>query len=67
MSALFEMMDKSFRIKLVIVSLLEHNLKQQISHFRSFNSTCNKSFGSFTLKSDYQTSGSWAFLSLQFR
>ena len=35
----FEMMDKSLHIKLVIVSLLEHNLNQQISHFRSFNST----------------------------
>jgi len=32
------MMDKSLRVKLVIVSLLEHNLSQRISHFRSFNS-----------------------------
>jgi len=35
------MTDKSLRVKFVIVSLLEHNLNQQISlfHFRSFNST----------------------------
>jgi len=31
------MMDK-LRVKLVIVSLVEHNLSQRISHFRSFNS-----------------------------
>jgi len=69
MSVLFEMTDKSLRVKLVIVSLLEHNLNQRISHFRSFNSTYNKSFGSFTLKltQPYQMSGSWTFLSLQFR
>jgi len=52
MSVLFKMADKSLRVELAIVSLLEHNLNQQILHFRSFNSTCNKSFGSFTLKSD---------------
>jgi len=35
------MTDKSLRIKLVIVSLLEHNLNQQISlfNFRCLNST----------------------------
>jgi len=33
------MTDKSLRVKLVIVSLLEHNLKQLISHFHYFNST----------------------------
>jgi len=40
-SVLFEMTDKSLRVKLVIVSLLEHNLNQQTSlfNFRSFNST----------------------------
>jgi len=40
-SVLFEMTDKLLRVKLVIVSLLEHNLNQQISlfNFRSFNST----------------------------
>ena len=35
----YEMTDKSLRVKLVIVSLLEHNLNQRISRFRSFNST----------------------------
>ena len=38
-SVLFEMTDKSLFVELVIASLLEHNLNQQISHFRSFNST----------------------------
>jgi len=38
-SVLFEMTDKSLRVKLVIVSVPEHNLNQRISHFRSFNST----------------------------
>jgi len=40
-SVLFEMTDKLLCVKLVIVSLLEHNLNQQISlfNFRSFNST----------------------------
>jgi len=35
------MTDKSLRVKLVIVILLEHNLNQQISlfNFSSFNST----------------------------
>jgi len=37
-SVLFETTDKSLRVKLVIVGLLEHNLTQRISHFRSFNS-----------------------------
>ena len=32
-SVLVEMADKSLRIKLVIVSLLEYNLNQQTSHF----------------------------------
>ena len=48
----FEMTDKSLRVKLAIVSLLEQNLNQRISHFRSFNSTrkvnTDESFGSFT-------------------
>ena len=48
--------DKSLRVKLVIVSLLEHNLNQQISHFRSFNSTrkvrSDENFGSPTFKPD---------------
>jgi len=48
------MTDKSLRVELVIVSLLEHNLNQQISHFRSFNSTrkanIDESFGSYTFK-----------------
>ena len=46
--------DKSLRVKLVIVSLLEHNLNQQISNFHSFNSTrkvrSDKNFGSSTFK-----------------
>jgi len=50
------MADKSFRVKLVIVSLLEHNLNQQISRFRSFNSTrkvrSDENVGSFTFKPD---------------
>jgi len=50
------MTDKSLRAKLVIVSLLEHNLNQRISHFRSFNSTSkvniDESFGSSTFKPD---------------
>jgi len=52
------MTDKSLRVKLIIVSLLEHNLNQQISlfNFRSFNSTCkviiDESFGSSTFKPD---------------
>jgi len=47
------MTDKSLRVELVIVSLLEHNLNQQISHFRSFNSTRKakiECFGSSTFK-----------------
>jgi len=35
----FEMNDISLHAKPVIVSLLEHNLNQRISDFRSFNST----------------------------
>jgi len=31
------MADKSLGVKLVIVSLLEQSLNQQISHFRSFH------------------------------
>jgi len=53
------MADKSLRVKLVIVSLLEvleHNLNQQISHFRSFNSArkvrSDENFGSSTFKPD---------------
>jgi len=50
------MTDKSLRVKLVIASLLEHNLNQQISHFRSFNSTrkanIDESFGSSTFRLD---------------
>jgi len=55
---LFEMTDKSLRVKLVIVSLLEHNLNQQISlfNFRSFNSTrkvnIDANFNSSTFKPD---------------
>jgi len=50
------MTDKSLPIKLVIVSLIEHNLNQQISlfSFRSFNSTrkvnIDESFDSSTFK-----------------
>jgi len=55
-SALFEIKDKSIRVKLVIVSLLEHNLNKQISHFRSFNSirkvNIGESFGSSTFNFD---------------
>jgi len=50
------MTHKSLRVKLVIVSLLEHNLNQRISHFRSFDSTrrvnTDESFGSSTFKPD---------------
>jgi len=50
------MTDKSLRIKRVIVSWLDHNLNQRISHFRSFNSAGKvniyKSFGSSTFKPD---------------
>jgi len=52
------MADKSLRVKLVIVSLLEHTLNQQISlfNFRSFNSTrkvrSDENFGSCTFKPD---------------
>jgi len=50
------MTDKSIRVKLGIVSLLEHHLNQRISHFGSFNSTrkvnTDESFGSLTLKPD---------------
>ena len=52
----FEMTDKSLRVKLIIVSLLEQNLNQRISHFRSFHSTrkvnIDESFGSSTFKPD---------------
>jgi len=47
----FEMTDK-----FVVVSLPEYDLNQQISHFRSFNSTrkvnTDESFGSFMFKPD---------------
>jgi len=50
------MKDKSLRVKLVFVSLLEHDLNQRISHFRSFNSTrkvnIDESFGLFTFEPD---------------
>jgi len=50
------MKDKSLHVKLVIVSFLEHNLNQRISHFRSFNSTRKvniyESFDSSTFKPD---------------
>jgi len=50
------MTDKSLHVKLVSVSLLEHNLNQRISHFRSFNSTrkvnIDESFGSSSFKLD---------------
>jgi len=51
-------MDKSLRVKLIIVSLLERHLNQQISLFnvRSFNSTrkvnVNESFVSSKFKLD---------------
>jgi len=60
---LFEMTDKSLRVKLVIVSLLEHNLNQRISHFRSSRSTrkvnTDESFGSFTFEPDIALCCSW--------
>ena len=50
----FVMTDKSLRVKLVIVSLLEYNLNKRISHCRSFNSTrkvnIDESFDSSTFK-----------------
>jgi len=50
------MADKSLRVKLVIVSLLEHNLNQQTSHFPSFNFTrkvrIDENFGSSMFKPD---------------
>jgi len=50
------MTDKSLHVKLVIVSLLELNLNQGISQFRSFNSklkvNTDENFGSFTFKPD---------------
>jgi len=50
------MKDKSLYVKLAIFSLLEHNLNQRISHFRSLNSTrkvnIDESFGSSTFKPD---------------
>jgi len=70
----FEMKNKSLRVKLVIVSLLEHNLNQRISHFRSFNSTrkvnIDGSFYSSTFKPDTALPNVrylGCFLSLQFR
>ena len=57
-SAFFEMMDKSLHVKLVIVTLIEHNSNQQISLFnlRCFNSTrkfnVDESFVSSTFKPD---------------
>jgi len=50
------MADKPLRVKLVIMNLPEHNLNQQISHFRSFNSTrkvrSDENFGSSSFKPD---------------
>jgi len=50
------MKDKSVHVKLVVVSLLEHNLNQGNSHFRSFKSTrkvnIDENFGSSTFKPD---------------
>jgi len=52
------MMDKSLHVKLVIVTLIEHNSNQQISLFnlRCFNSTrkvnVDESFVSSTFKPD---------------
>ena len=50
----FDMTDESLRVELVIASLLEHNLNQQISHFHSFNSirkvNIDESFGPSTFK-----------------
>jgi len=66
------MTDKSLRVKVVIVNLLEHSLNQQISHFRSFNSTRKANIDEslvhlrLNLTQPYQTSGNWAFLSLEF-
>jgi len=39
------MKDKSLHVKPVIGSLLEHNLNQRISHFRSFNQGCGSGSG----------------------
>jgi len=69
------MADKSLRVKLFILSLLEHNSNQPISHFCSFNSRLHAKFAvtkilihlRLTLTQPYQTSSSWTFLSLQFR
>jgi len=67
------MTDNSLRVKVVIVSLLEHNLNQRISHFRFFDSTrrvnTEESFGSFTFKPDSPTIRQVVgiFLSLRFR
>jgi len=61
------MTDKSLRVKPVIMSSLEHNFNQQISHFRSFNSTRKANIDEslvhlrLNLTQPYQTSGSWAF------
>ena len=74
-SVLFEIRDKSLCVKLVITSLVEHNLNQQISisHFRFFNSTCKVTSMKvlvhlrLSLTQPYHTSGCWGFLSLQFR
>jgi len=62
----FEMADKSLRVELVILNLLEHNLNQQISHFRSFNSTRKDNIECLVpirlnLSQPYQMSGSWDF------
>jgi len=66
----FEMTDKSLPVKL-IASLLEHNLNQRISHFRSLHAklTLMKVLVHLRLNltQPYHTSGSWDFLSLQFR
>jgi len=58
------MTEKSLRVKPVIVSSLEHNFNQQISHFRYFNSTRKGSIDEslvhlrLNLTQPYQTSDS---------
>ena len=54
-SVLFDMTDKSLRVKLVIVSLLEHTLNQQISHFRSIYSTRKVNIDESFVSSTFET------------
>jgi len=61
------MTDKSLRVKFVIVSLLEHNLNQQMSLFILVLSTLHAKLTLakvlfhlyLNLTQPYQTSGSW--------